>query len=137
MELIHQGIPLIDGTAKGEVLLLSAPISFWGGVDPGTGEIIQGAHPQRGKLISGKILAIPSLIGSSSSSSVMLELLYGNHAPLALLLTQRDAILSLGVVVAREMGWGSIPIIECDLAGMLTGYHARVESGGTIYCSPT
>ena len=66
----------------------------------------------------------------------MLELLHGNHAPLALLLTQRDAILSLGVVVAREMEWGSIPIVECDLTRVLTGDHVRVELGGAIHCSP-
>ena len=67
---------LFEGEASGEVLRLESPISFWGGVDPKTSKIVLAGHPQNGELIENKILVIPALVGSSSSSAVMLELIY-------------------------------------------------------------
>ena len=48
-----------DGAVSGPVLALSAPLSFWGGVDPATGRIIQVRHPQCGASIAGTVLALP------------------------------------------------------------------------------
>ena len=39
---------LVNGKANGEVLKLDDPLSFWGGVDPQTGEITDLRHPQGG-----------------------------------------------------------------------------------------
>ncbi|HUT50092.1 MAG TPA: DUF126 domain-containing protein [Alphaproteobacteria bacterium] len=102
---------LIAGEAEGPLLRLAAPISFWGGVNPKTGTIADPRHPDHGQSIAGTVLAIPGTIGSSSSSAVMLELLRGGKAPAALLLGTVDAILTLGVIVASEMGYGSIPVL--------------------------
>jgi predicted aconitase with swiveling domain len=124
--LIVTGITLIAGQARGEILKLAAPISFWGGVDAKTGRIIQADHPDHGMSVAGKILAAPGLIGSSSSSAVMLELLYIGKAPCALLLQEPDAILTLGVVVAQEMGYGSIPVLICGLDNIRSGQIAEI-----------
>jgi predicted aconitase with swiveling domain len=102
---------LIAGQAEGPLLRLAAPISFWGGVDPKTGAIADPRHPDHGAAIAGTVLAVPATIGSSSSSAVMLELLRIGRAPAALLLGTVDAILTLGVVVAGEMGYGTIPVL--------------------------
>lgn len=102
---------LFKGTAQGEVLRFDAPISFWGGVNPVTSEVTLAGHPQRGQAIKDKILVLPQLIGSSSSSAVILELFYKGVAPKALILGGRDAILPVGVVVARQMGWPTIPVV--------------------------
>jgi predicted aconitase with swiveling domain len=107
---------LIGGEAEGPLLRLAEPISFWGGVDPASGVITQPRHPDHGRNIAGTVLALPRAIGSSSSSAVLLELIFGGRAPRALLLGEADAILALGVVVAREMGYGSIPVLEVELA---------------------
>jgi predicted aconitase with swiveling domain len=88
-------------------LALSAPISFWGGVDPRSGEIIDARHPQRGRNVAGTVLALPGTIGSSSASAVLLELVHAGKAPAAILIAEPDAILLLGLVVAREMGWAT------------------------------
>jgi uncharacterized protein len=97
---------LIPGPAAGgEALVLGAAISFWGGVDPFTGDIIDARHPDRGQNITGKVLALPGTIGSSSASAVLLELVRTGRAPAAIILHEPDAILLLGVIVAREMGW--------------------------------
>jgi predicted aconitase with swiveling domain len=132
MGLTVQGTFLIEGQAHGEILKLAAPISFWGGVDAKTGRIIQADHPNHGCLVAGKILAAPALIGSSSSSAVMLELLYIGKAPRALLLQQPDAILTLGVVVAQEMGYGSIPVLICCLENISNGANVTIEPQGLL-----
>jgi predicted aconitase with swiveling domain len=109
---------LIAGRAEGPVCRLAAPISFWGGVDSQTGLIVDPRHPDCGRSITGTVLALPSAIGSSSSSAVMLELLRGHLAPAALLMGRLDAIVALGVVVGREMGYGAIPVLEVALADL-------------------
>ena len=125
---------LIAGEAEGEVLALSHPISFWGGVDPKTGDIIDARHPERGKNIAGKILALPGMIGSSSASAVMLELVYAKRAPAALLMPAPDAILLLGMIVAREMEWPHPPAFALDAESQkgLQGKRVKIESDGTI-----
>ncbi|MDX8476930.1 DUF126 domain-containing protein [Mesorhizobium sp. VK24D] len=97
---------LVPGKAgKGEALVLTAPISFWGGVDPQSGRIADVRHPQHGEAISGRVLFLPGTIGSSSASAVLMELVHNGRAPAALVLHEPDAILLLGLIVAREMGW--------------------------------
>lgn len=106
--------PLIAGKASGETLKLSAPISFWGGVDPKTGTIIDARHPERGHSIAGRILVLPGTIGSSSASAVLLELVHAGRAPAAIIMPEPDAILLLGLVVAREMGWVIPPAFRAN-----------------------
>ncbi|WP_027169260.1 DUF126 domain-containing protein [Mesorhizobium sp. WSM3224] len=97
---------LVPGKAgEGEALVLTAPISFWGGVDPKTGRIADVRHPQHGEVIAGRVLFLPGTIGSSSASAVLMELVHNGRAPAALVLHEPDAILLLGLIVAREMGW--------------------------------
>ena len=62
---------LVAGTAEGRALVLDEPLSFWGGIDPANGDIIDGRHPQHGANVAGRILVMPSGRGSSSSSSVL------------------------------------------------------------------
>ena len=109
---------LVDGNGRGALLKLDEPLSFWGGVDPATGRITQVRHPQCGQSVAGRMLALPGTIGSSSSSAVMLELVRGGHAPAGLLLVEPDAILLLGIIVAREMGWTAPPAVQLSAEHM-------------------
>lgn len=118
---------LLPGEAQGPLLRLGKPISFWGGVDPWSGRIIDPRHPDHDRMIGGTILALPATIGSSSSSAVMLELLAGGRAPAALLLAEPDAILTLGIVVGREMGYGTIPVLRLPAAAQ-----ARLPQGARL-----
>lgn len=125
-------VPLIPGAASGPLLALSEPLSFWGGVNPGTGEIIQVRHPQCGMSIAGTILALPATIGSSSSAAVLLELTRNGNAPAALLLGAPDAILLIGCLVAREMGWPAPPAWTLAAAAQATlaqGRYHITETG--------
>jgi len=130
-----RGEELLPGAASGALLVLDAPLSFWGGVDPGSGRITQVRHPQVGQTIAGTILALPATIGSSSSSSVLLELIAGGRAPAALVLRDVDAILLLGAVVARELGWAAPPALRIEAAGwdrLVTGRHAALDGGRLV-----
>jgi len=125
----------IAGQAVGEVLKLRKPISFWGGVDPKTGRISDPRHPDHGAEIAGKILVLPGMIGSSSSSYIMLELMSIRRAPAALVLAEPDAILGLGVVVAKEMNYGSIPVVVLargQQERLRSGQQARIGEDGRI-----
>lgn len=126
---------VIDGVAEGRVLRLAEPISFWGGVDPRTAAVIDVRHPDLGKQIDGRVLCLPGMIGSSSASAVMLELLRAGLAPAALILGETDAILALGVVVGREMGYPSIPVLELSSAKQAElpqDALVRIGEGGVI-----
>ena len=110
-----QGEVLVAGMAgSGQALVLSAPISFWGGVDPKTGTIVDVRHPEHGETISGRVLFLPATIGSSSASAVLLELVRNGNAPAALVLHEPDAILLLGLIVAKEMGWRTPVAVKLD-----------------------
>lgn len=130
--MIWRAEVLCDGAACGEVLRLDAPISFWGGIDQHTSRVTLSGHPQHGLAISGKVLVVPQLIGSSSSSAIMLELLYNGQAPLALILGGRDAILPVGVVVARQMQWQTIPVLVMQDPPFRMGDRLTIGPGGEI-----
>jgi predicted aconitase/predicted aconitase with swiveling domain len=107
------GTELIGGIAETTKLLISGVgLSFWGGVDPLTSQIVDHTHPLFEEYISDTILAIPNGRGSCTGSQVVLELLLNKMAPRALILRQSDSILALGVLVAEEMFGVSIPVIN-------------------------
>ena len=128
---------LVDGAAQGCVLRLSQPISFWGGVDPANGLITQPLHPNFGAEIAGTILALPGMIGSSSSSAIMLELLHNDVAPAALVMAEVEAILGLGVVAAEEIGLNGIPVLQCPIDAFVSGHVATISRGGGIWLGGT
>ncbi|MEX2200380.1 MAG: DUF126 domain-containing protein [Dongiaceae bacterium] len=125
----------IAGEAEGTVLKLRKPISFWGGVDQKSGRIADPRHPDHPASVAGTILVLPGMIGSSSSSFVLAELMMDGNAPAALILPEPDAILPLGVMVAAEMGWGSIPVLLLPIeqhAALETGMRVRIANDGAI-----
>ncbi len=123
---------LMAGTATGTALRLDAPISFWGGVDPTTSQITLASHPQRGVRIADTILVLPQLIGSSSSSAILLELLHAKIAPRGMILGQRDAILPIGALVAQTMDWPTIPVLLLPDPPFQTGDRLALLPGGQI-----
>lgn len=112
------GTPVCRGSARGRLLVLRKPLSFWGGVDPLTGDIADPRHPQFGERTTGRILVMERVIGSSSSSAIMLELLRGRVAPAAIVVAEPDAILVLGILVAGELGYPTIPLLRAGVEGI-------------------
>jgi uncharacterized protein len=103
------------GKAAGEVLLLTEPVSFWGGVDH-HGEIIDVHHAQHKAKMTNKILVMPSGRGSSSATAVLAELIRTGDGPSAIVMLQCDTILVIGALVSAEIYGISLPIVELELA---------------------
>ena len=102
---------LVAGSAEGEVLALDEPLSFWGGVHEVTGVVTDIHHPQHGICITGRILVMPSGRGSSSSSSVLAELIRAGAAPAAIVLGASDPIIALGALVAEALYGRTVPVV--------------------------
>ena len=132
---------LVAGTAEGRALVLGEPLSFWGGVDPATGDVIDARHAQHGANVAGAILVMPSGRGSSSSSSVLAEAIRAGTPPTAIVLGEADPILALGAIVARELYGLTMPIVvsttsprvrDGDLVSVrTTGRRAEILGGST------
>jgi predicted aconitase with swiveling domain len=103
------------GVAQGEVLLLTEPVSFWGGVDH-HGEIIDVHHAQHKAKMTNKILVMPSGRGSSSATAVLAELIRTGDGPLGIVMLQCDTILVIGALVSAEIYGISMPIVELNQA---------------------
>ena len=102
---------LVDGVAAGAPLILDEPLSFWGGLDPHSGEVIDRRHPQSGATVTGRVLFLPSGRGSSSASSILMEAVHDKSAPAALVMAEADGILALGAIVAQEVYGRSLPVV--------------------------
>ena len=127
--MIRQGRAYVAGAAEGAALVLTAPLSFWGGVEVETGRIIDASHPQRGENIAGRILVMPSGRGSSSSSSVLAEAIRLGTAPRGIVLASADPILTVGAIVARSLYDLPCPIVVCPIEGLATGDRLHVHAG--------
>ena len=125
------GRSLVPGAAQGALLFADVGLSFWGGVDSATGEVIDRHHPLSGEYLAGCVLAIPSGRGSCTGSSVLMELISNGHAPAALVLAEPDEILTLGVLVAQTIFERSLPVLcigQEAFAALRGGAFARVEN---------
>ena len=107
-----QSCVLIEGEASGEVLVFAEGLSFWGGIDPDSGRIIDVHHPNCGESVSGKILMMPTSRGSCSGSGVILELSLNSLAPAALVFQEREEVLTLGAVVSDRVFGRPLPTVS-------------------------
>lgn len=105
-----EGTPLVAGRAAGTPLVLDDPLSFWGGVDASTGIIIDVHHPQAGAHLADRILVLPTGRGSSSSSSVLAEIIRHRVGPAAVVLASPDPIIAIGSLVAFELYGIATPV---------------------------
>jgi predicted aconitase with swiveling domain len=107
---VFDAVTLVPGAASGAVLRLDEPLSFWGGLDPATGTIIDRRHPQGGASVAGRILMMPAGRGSSSGSATLAEALRLGAGPAAILMLERDAIVVVGAMVAAELYGLACPV---------------------------
>ena len=103
---------LLSGTAQGPVIASEEALSFWGGVDPGTGRVVDVHHPLRGVYLTGGVLMMPSSRGSCSGSGVLLDLVLTGRAPAALMFSEAEDVLTLGALVASEMFDKRLPVLR-------------------------
>jgi len=134
-ERVIAGRAIVAGEADGEALVTSESLSFWGGYDFKSGEIIDRRHPLNGVNAAGRILAVPFCKGSSTTTAVLLEAVRAGTAPAAILTTGVDSFFALASIVADVMYGKSFPVVALsadDFASLRTGVHLVVERNGTI-----
>ena len=115
----------------GEVLRLDEPLSFWGGLDPSTGEIIDQAHPQAGASMAGAVVAMPGSRGSSGTPGFLGEALRTGAGPAALIVTKADINLVAGAMVAESLYGVDCPVLLVDgetFASLTTGRGSNTQA---------
>lgn len=103
---------ILPGIAAGQVIAAGEALSFWGGVDPATGKVIDVHHPLHGVTITGGVLMMPSSRGSCTGSGVLLDLALTGRAPSALIFSEAEDVLTLGALIAAEMFETSLPVLR-------------------------
>ncbi|HZQ07131.1 MAG TPA: DUF126 domain-containing protein [Anaerolineae bacterium] len=134
MERIR-GRALIAGRAEGQVIFTNEPLSFWGGYDAKTGEIIDSHHALYGANVAGKIFVLLGGRGSSTGSGILLESIRRGTAPAAMILSRTDQILALGAIVGTELYGKVMPLVvvsESDFVKLEKSKRAQVATDGTV-----
>ncbi len=112
------------GVAEGEALVTSMGISFFGGVDPETGVVVEREHELEGQSIAGKVLVFPNGKGSTVGSYTLYRLKHAGLAPAAILNVECETITAVGCIIAEIPCMDQIAIQE-----LKTGDRIRVDSG--------
>lgn len=103
---------ILSGSANGPIIATEEALSFWGGVDPATGRVIDVHHPLHGLCLTGGILMMPSSRGSCTGSGVLLDMALTGRAPAALVFSDAEDVLTLGALIAAEMFGKSLPVLR-------------------------
>ena len=111
MERTLIGRAVVAGSAEGTALVSKEPLSFWGGVCPKTGEVIDRRHELSGASVTGKIFVFPTGRGSSTSSAILMQSIKAGVAPAAIINLNVDPILALGSIVSDELYRQTVPIV--------------------------
>jgi hypothetical protein len=134
------GKVLVSGAAEGRALVSREPLSFWGGFNPKTGEIVDRRHERSGEIVTGRVFVLPGGKGSSTGSACLLESIRAGTAPAAILLLKTDPILALGAIVADELYRKSVPIVVLPaeaFSSIKDRDQVTVEPGGAVtVCRP-
>jgi len=112
------------GEAIGELIVSSQPLSFLGGVNPDTGEVIDSNHELKGKFIKDKILFIPGGKGSTVGSYVIFQMKKNNVAPSGIICLNAEPIIATGAIIS------DIPMVDSPTStdGLVDGVKVRVDS---------
>ena len=122
MEL--KGRIISRGVAKAEALTTTMPISFYGGVDPETSEILEKGHELQGQKIKGKILVFPTGKGSTVGSYTLYRLAKGGVAPAGIINKECETVVAVGAIISE------IPCVDqIDVAKIKTGDIVKIENG--------
>ena len=114
-----QGRKIYQGTAKGEALVTSMGISFFGGVDPDTGVVVERGHELEGQSIGGKVLVFPSGKGSTVGSYTLYRLKMNGLAPAAIVNAECETITAVGCIIAEIPSVDHIPIEQLTTGALL------------------
>ena len=113
------GRTIYKGTAEGEALVTTMGISFFGGVDPDTGVVVEKGHQLEGQSISGKVLVFPTGKGSTVGSYTLYRLKMNGKAPVAIVNAQCETITAVGCIIAEIPCVDQVPIEQLTSGAIL------------------
>jgi hypothetical protein len=118
-----KGRIIFMGKGEGEALTTTQPISFYGGVDPNTGEVIEKGHELQGKSVKGKILVFPNGKGSTVGSYTLYRMKKNGTAPAGIVNRECETVVAVGAIISE------IPCVDkVDISKIKTGDHVKVEN---------
>lgn len=123
-----KGRKIYKGTIEAEAIVTKEGISFYGGVDPDTGKIVEVGHELEGQTITGKVLVFPTGKGSTVGSYTMYRMMKNKTAPAAIINEQIDTIIAVGCIISE------IPCVDqIEINNIKTGQKVIVNgSEGTV-----
>jgi uncharacterized protein len=117
-----KGRIICKGKAEGEALTTTQPISFYGGVDPNTGTVIEKGHELQGQSVKGKILVFPQGKGSTVGSYTLYRLKKNGAAPAGIVNRECETIVAVGAIISE------IPCVDkVDIGKIKTGSKVKIE----------
>jgi len=120
------GRVIYEGRAEGVALVSSSPLSFYGGVNPDTGEVVERGHELKGQSVKGKVLVFPYGKGSTVGSYVLYRLAKNGAAPAAIVNLRCETIVAVGAIISE------IPCVDMiDIGKIRSGMEVTVE-GNTV-----
>ncbi len=123
MTMKFEGRKISPGKASGEALVTTQGISFYGGVDPETGVVVEKDHELEGQSITGKVLIFPSGKGSTVGSYVLYQLAKTGKGPVAIINQETETIVAVGCIISEIPAIDKIPINKIS-----TGQQLRVDA---------
>ena len=108
--MILNGRKVSSGNAAGEALVTSMGISFYGGVDPQTGCVVEKGHELEGQSIAGRVLVFPTGKGSTVGSYTLYRLKKAGLAPAAIVNAEAETITAVGCIISDIPCVDHIPI---------------------------
>ena len=127
-----QGRCIYPGSAQGQALVTSQAISFFGGIDPETGVVVERGHELEGQCITNKVLVFPTGKGSTVGSYTLFRLKHKGHPPLAILNAECETITAVGCIIAEIVCVDQLPIQQ-----ILPGSTVKIDGELVSVVSPT
>ncbi len=121
--MILEGRKVANGKAEGEALVSTDGISFYGGVEPETGKVVEKGHPLEGQSVTGKILVFPTGKGSTVGSYTIYDMKKRGTAPAAIINKEIETIVAVGAIISE------IPCVDkIDIEKIKTGDRVKVDA---------
>lgn len=122
-----KGRKIAGGKAKAEVLRSNMELSFYGGVEPETGKVVERGHDLEGKSVKGKVLVFPAGKGSTVGSYTLYQLKKLGNAPAAMVNMECETIVAVGAIISE------IPCVDkIDIEKLKDGMVVEVDADNAV-----
>jgi predicted aconitase with swiveling domain len=105
---------IYPGTVHAPALTSRMGISFFGGVDPDSGIVVERGHELEGQCIAGRVLVFPTGKGSTVGSYTLYRLKQNGKAPAAILNRECETITAVGCIISEIPCLDQLPIEQIE-----------------------